>query len=105
MSAKSLWKPNLQTGRKRRETLDYRFAAHVHVIAQCEPPLQMGRALNPNSLVGNDVNRSAWTSKTMSFVRAQIHFIMAFGDRQRFRQFPGTGTKPTQIMNSTAPSH
>jgi hypothetical protein len=89
----------------RRAHLQSDFPAYVRAIAQCESPLQVARALNPNSLVGNDVNRSAWKSKTMPFVRAQIHFMIAFGNRQRLRQFSGTGTKSPQIMNSTPPPH
>jgi hypothetical protein len=77
----------------------------VRAIAQCEPPLQMGGASNPNSLVGNDVNRSDCTSKTMTLVRAQIHFVVLPCNRERLGQFPWTGTKPVQIMNSTPPSH
>jgi hypothetical protein len=65
----------------------------------------MGRTLNPDSLIGHDLNRVIRASKTIFLVTAQIHFVIASGDCKRLREFSRTGTKPVQIMNSTPPSH
>jgi hypothetical protein len=45
----------------------------------------MSRALNPNSLIGNDLNRLVCASKTIFLIFAQIHFVIAAGDRERLR--------------------
>ena len=59
------------------------FPAHVRVIAQCEPPRQIGRTLNPDSLVGHDFNRSICAPKTMFLITAQVDFVIAPGDCER----------------------
>jgi len=41
--------------------------------------------MNPDSLIGNDVNRSACASKTMSFVIAQVDFMMTAGNAECLR--------------------
>jgi hypothetical protein len=65
----------------------------------------MSGALNSDSLIGNDVNRSVRVPEAMFLAAAQIHLMIAPGDRKRLRQFSGTGTEPMQLMNSTPPSH
>jgi hypothetical protein len=65
----------------------------------------MGRTLNSDSLIGQDLNRLICASKTIVLVTAQIHFVIASGDCKRLRKFSGTGTKPMQIMDCTPPSH
>jgi len=65
----------------------------------------MSRTLNPDSLIGHDLNRLIRASKTMFLVTAQVHFVIAFADCKGLREFSGTGTKPVQIMNCTPPSH
>jgi hypothetical protein len=77
----------------------------VRAAGQRESPWQMGRTLNPDSLVGHDFNRSICAPKTMFLVTAQIHFVIAPVDCEGLREFSGTGTKPVHIMNSTPPSH
>jgi hypothetical protein len=65
----------------------------------------MGRAPNADSLVGNDVNRSSWLSKTMILIAAQIHLIVSAGDSQCLGQFSGTRTKPVNVMDIASLPH
>jgi hypothetical protein len=82
-----------------------RFPADMRVITQSKSPWKMGRAPNPDPLVGNDVNRSRRPSKTMILIPAQIHFVVSTSDSQCLRQFSGTRTKPMNLKDGAALPH
>jgi hypothetical protein len=65
----------------------------------------MGRAPNADSLVGNDVNRSSWLSKTMILIAAQIHLVVSTGNSQCLGQFSRTRAKSMNLMDVPSPPH
>jgi hypothetical protein len=65
----------------------------------------MGRAADTDSLVGNDVNRSSWLSKTMILIAAQIQLVVPAGNSQCLRQLSRTRTKPMNIMDVPSLPH
>jgi len=65
----------------------------------------MGRAADTDSLVGSDVNRSSWLSKTMILISAQIHLVVSAGNSQCLRQLSRTRTKPMNIMDVPSLPH
>src|SRR5204862_6928985 len=77
----------------------------MRTTAQRKSPRQMGRAADTDSLVGNDVNRSRWLSKTMVLIPTLIHLAMPTGNTQCLRQFSGTRTKPTNVMDVASLPH
>src|SRR3989442_25522 len=77
----------------------------MHAIAQGKSPRQMGRAPDTDSLVGNDVNRSSWLSKTMILIAVQIHLVVPAGNSQCLRQLPRARTKPMNIMDVPSLPH
>jgi hypothetical protein len=77
----------------------------MRAIAQGKSPWKMGRAPDADSLVGNDVNRGSWPSKTMILISAQIHLVVPTSNNQRLRQFSGTRTKPMNVMDVASLPH
>jgi hypothetical protein len=65
----------------------------------------MGGAANTDSLVGNDVNRSSWLSKTMILIAAQIHLVVSTGNSQCLGQLSRTRAKSMYIMDVPSPPH
>src|SRR2546430_580876 len=65
----------------------------------------MRGAANTDSLVGNDVNRSSWLSKTMILIAAQIHLVVPAGNSQCLRQLSRTRTEPMNIIDAPSPVH
>jgi hypothetical protein len=65
----------------------------------------MGGAANTDSLVGNDVNRSSWLSKTMILIAAQIHLVVSTGNSQCLRQLSRTRAKSMNLMDVPSPPH
>ena len=56
--------------------------------------------------IGDNGNLGVTTAtKTMRGIGAKIYFVMTLCDIERLGQFPGAGTKASNVFDAAAPSH
>ena len=81
-------------------------SAHERTSAQRKSPRQMRRATDANAFVCHDIeSRARVGDEAVAQIGAEIHLMIAAGNRKRLCEFARTGTKVTKILNATASLH